>query len=484
MTASVIIGIVGLLFALALLVFLCYKGWDIMLVAFLCSLVVILTNAISWESIQAARQVAADALVASGGTDAAIAAAGPYTSFIAYFWDMLTKFGGGAGSFVTGYLLMFIFGSLFGQVMGDSGSAKAVALKLADWFGAKNAVIVVALATALLSYGGVNVFIVIFTVLPLANILFKQADIPRKLIVGATSLGAGTFTMTMLPGTPALTNIIPTRTLGTTATAAPVIGIVATVIMIVLGVLYLNRQEKKLRAAGEHFIPGPNDKDLDGEIDRSNLPNAFIAFLPMIIVIGILVPLSLIKSLAALIPATFAVVIALSLSILVCLLFNWKRFENKLKTVNTGLKNGVVPMIGIASIVGFGSIVAATVAFKAFVGIAMGLTFHPYISTGIAVNILAGITGSSSSGLQLFMTTLGPAFIEKGVNPEAFHRIASIAAGGLDSLPHSSAVVTTLLVCGLSHKEGYKYIGMICTVIPLIVLAVSIIMAIFMYPIA
>lgn len=434
------LGVIGVLIAIALIIYMAYKGWGIIPASLLCAIIVVLTNnGEIWKSLSV-----------------------DYINGFKYF----------AGT----YFLIFVLGALFGQVMGDSGSANAISLKLLDWFGQSKAILVVTLATAVLTYGGVNLFIVIFTVYPLSLVLFKAADIPKRLIVACIGTGGATLTMTALPGSPAIQNLIPAQVLGTTATAAPLMGIFCSVILLGAGIWYMESQAKKAHENGEHFVPGPRDNiDKISISDASQLPDWKMSFLPLIMVIVVIFLLK------GKIDALYGVSIALAVGIVLTYLFNWKRFSNPLKALNDGCANSVMALINTAAIVGFGFVVQNVPAFQAFVKFALGLKFHPLVSEVIAVNVIAGITGSASGGLTIFMKTMGPEFLKMGINPEALHRVASIASGGLDSLPHSGAVVTLLMVMGLTHKEAYKDLGVVTVVIPLIATAVAIAMGIFLY---
>lgn len=422
------LGVIGVLAAIALVIYLAFRGWSIIPASLLCSLVVILTNGAEiWPSLS-----------------------GSYAEGFKYF--------------IGAFFLIFIFGALFGKVMGDSGCANAVSYKLLDTFGHKRALLVVILATAILTYGGVNVFVVIFTIYPIAVILFKEADMPKRLIVGAVALGAGTFTMTALPGTPAIQNLIPAQILQTPPTAAPMLGIIAAIIMFALGFWYLSWQEKVAHANGEHFVPGPNDNmERLSLMDMSQLPDWRLAFLPLVVVIGLIIALKKIHPI-------YAVTIALAAGSLLTYVLFWKRIDSPLKTLNDGVSQSIMALLNTAAIVGFGFVVKNVVAFKSFMNFALNLPFPPFASAAAAVNIMAGITGSASGGLTIFMKTMGPAYMKMGLEPEVLHRICSIASGGLDSLPHSGAVITMLMVMGVTHKEGYKDLGMVTVIFPIFAL--------------
>ena len=427
------IGVIGVLVAIVLVIFLAYKGWGIIPASLICSIIVAVTN----------------------GVDVGESLSVNYAAGFTYF----------AGT----YFLIFVFGSIFGAAMSDSGSASSISRKLIDVFGSSRAILVVILATAVLTYGGVNLFIVIFTVYPIALILFQAENLPKRLIVATIALGAGTFTMTATPGSPAIQNLIPAEVLGTTPTAAPLLGIIATILIFGLGYWYILVQAKKARETGETFIPGPRDNmEKLALTDPTKVPNWFAAFLPLVVVIGLILGLK----------NTFdpmsTVGIALATGIIITFALHWKRFEKPLKALNEGSSNSVMPLINTSAIVGFGFVVQNVPAFQRFVEFALdlGTRFNPLVSAAVAVNIVAGITGSASGGLTIFMKTLGAEYISMGVDPEVLHRVASIASGGLDSLPHSGAVITLLMVMGVTHKEGYKDLGVVTLAIPLLVLAV------------
>jgi len=434
------LGVIGVLVAICLVIFLAYRGWSIIPASLLCAFIVVVTN----------------------GGDIWQAFSQNYANGFTYF----------AGT----YFLIFVLGALFGQVMGESGSASAIAYKLLELFGESKAIIVVTLATTILTYGGVNLFIVIFTVYPLALILFKAANLPKRLIVAAVGCGGATLSMTALPGSPAIQNLIPAQVLGTTATAAPLMGIVASVILLGCGLWYMEWQAKKARAIGDGFVPGPRDNmDKLALIDKSKLPDWKLALLPLVVVIG------LIFVLKNKVDALYGVNIALIAGILLTYAMHWKRIANPLKVLNDGCGNSIMALINTAAIVGFGFVVQNVAAFQSFVKFALGLPFHPLASAAVAVNVLAGITGSASGGLTIFMKTMGPAYLEMGVNPEALHRIAALASGGLDSLPHSGAVITVLMVMGLTHREGYKDLAAVTLVIPILAVIVAVLMGMLFY---
>jgi H+/gluconate symporter-like permease len=429
------VGVLGVLAAIGLIIYLAFKGWSIIPASLLCSLVVIVTNGAEvWPTIS-----------------------GSYADGFTYF--------------IGAFFLIFFFGALFGKAMADSGSANAISYKLLRVFGAKRAILVIILATATLTYGGVSVFVVIFTIYPIAAVLFKEADLPKRLIVGAIALGAGTFSMTSLPGTPAIQNLIPAQVMGTPATAAPVLGIVASIIMFSLGFWYLSWQSKLASQNEEHFVPGPND-DIEkmSLVEPELLPDWRLAFLPLVSVIALILVLRMLDPI-------YAVTIALASGTALTNILFWKRLASPLRTLNDGISQSVMALLNTAAVVGLGFVVKGVPAFESFVAFAVSLPFPPLVSAACAVNIMAGITGSASGGLTIFMKTMAPHYMELGLAPDVLHRICSVASGGLDSLPHSGAVITMLLVMGVTHREGYKDLGVVTVVFPLVATVIIILLA-------
>ena len=163
---------------------------------------------------------------------------------------------GSAAGFVAQFFPLFLLGALFGKLMEDSGSVSAIARFLSEKLGARRAILAVVLAGALVTYGGVSLFVAFFVIGPMAEALFREADIPRRLMPAAIALGTTTFTMTAMPGTPAIQNAIPMPFFGTTPFAAPGIGLVASLIMLLFGLAWLAFAEASARRSGAGFADG------------------------------------------------------------------------------------------------------------------------------------------------------------------------------------------------------------------------------------
>lgn len=397
------------------------------------------------------------------------------------------------GGYVIQFFPLFLLGALFGKLMEASGSARSIAQAIVQAVGPQRAILAVVLACAVLTYGGVSLFVVAFAVYPVGAALFRQANIPKRLIPGAIALGAFTFTMTALPGTPAIQNAIPIPFFGTDAFAAPGLGVIGAVIMFSLGMWWLNAQSRKLKAAGEGY--GDHD-DQDGSADAGYTPHWLVAMLPIVLVVVLNFAMSKVvlpqqdwsvlqgPQFGALQDAKpllgiWSIIVALVVANVLLVVLHWKRWTQLMQTVNEGATSSMLPILNTATEVGYGTVIASLAGFvlirDALMAVAPG---NPLVSQAIAVNVLAGITGSASGGMSIALNALGAQFLsmanEAGISPELLHRVATMASGCMDTLPHNGAVISLLVICKLTHKTSYKYIAMNTVVFPLIALAVVI----------
>ena len=474
-------GLAGVLFGLALLVWLAFRGWSVLLLA---------------------------------PAAALLAAAFAGEPLLAH-WTQ--TFMGSAAQFLAQFFPLFLMGALFGKLMEDSGSVTAIAQWMTDRLGTKHAMLAVVLAGALVTYGGVSLFVAFFVLAPMAEALFRSAAIPRRLMPAALALGTSTFTMSALPGTPAIQNAIPMPFFGTTPFAAPGLGVIAAAIMLGFGLWWLERARASAKRRGEGFgsdAPAPVDVAADdplvrerattaqafdpAEIHRSPTTDAgppiLLAVLPLAVVIGVNLLMSFVvlprmdtaflaeprwgaTSLSA-VGGVWSVAAALAAAIVVLLLVSGRRLPAVRQSMDAGANASVLPAISVASLVGFGAVVAALPAFAAVRDWVLGIEGGPLVSLAIATNILSALTGSASGGLTIALDALGPTYMrlaaEHGIDPALMHRVAVIGAGTLDSLPHNGAVVTLLAVCGSTHTKSYLDIVMAGIVSALLALMVVI----------
>lgn len=422
----------GILLGLILLIVLAYRGWSIIWTAPICAGIVALF----------------------GGLDLLEAYTDTYMQ--------------GFVDFTKDWFPVFILGAIFGKLMEYSGMAQSVASGIIKLFGKEKAIIGVILASSVLSFGGISVFVVVFAVYPLAVSMFREADIPRRLMPGTIIAGMMTFAMTALPGTPQIQNLIPTEYFGTTAAAAPIMGVAATLVMSVGSVFYLQRRERKLKKGGEGFVELEKNAENQKKLMK-NPPNIVLSLLPLF---SVIITLNILK---------WNIVIALLSGILLIIIFLMKRIKGMIPVLNEGAGDSVMAMINTSAAVGFGTVVRVVPGFQKLSDYILSIDANPLISLAIATNVLSGATGSASGGLGITLEALGEKYneiaISSGIAPEAFHRIASIASGGLDALPHNGAVLTILIVTGMTHQESYKDIAIIAIGIPLLSLIPVILLA-------
>jgi H+/gluconate symporter-like permease len=385
-------------------------------------------------------------------------------------------------NFLKLYFPVFLLGAIFGKLIELSGFSKAIVAAAIRVVGARRAMLSIVVVCALLTYGGVSLFVVVFAVYPFAAELFRQGDIPKRLIPGTIALGAFTFTMDALPGTPQIQNIIPTTFFGTTAWAAPVLGTLGGLFILVVGMAYLEWRRRSAAAAGEGYGDAAALLNEPAAFVGTKLAHPLVALLPLVLVgvsnklfttwipavygasysfdpavIGDAAPVVQETSKLA---AIWAVEGALLVGIASVLALAWK-------PVTAGFAEGTKAAIGgsllasmnTASEYGFGAVIAALPGFLV-VANALSSIPDPLANTAVTVTSLAGITGSASGGMSIALAAMADAFIANanaaGIPMEVLHRVAAMASGGMDTLPHNGAVITLLAVTGLTHRQAYK----------------------------
>ncbi|WP_447764810.1 GntP family permease [Pseudomonas reinekei] len=377
------------------------------------------------------------------------------------------------------YFPVFMLGAVFGKLIEVSGFARSIVNAISRVFGSSYSITCIVCVGGVLTYGGVSLFVVVFALYPFAAELFRRNNIPKRLIPATIALGAFTFTMDSLPGTPQIQNIIPTAFFGTDAYAAPWLGIIGAIFVAGCGITYLEMRRRSLMAKGEGYGSGHYNEP-EPPTDEAMI-SPWIAILPLVIVgVGNKLLLDLILSYygagsqvlvsfrpdfaavtqdATKMAAVWAVEGALTLGILATLALGWGRIRGKFtNSTQIAVTGSLLAGMNTASEYGFGAVIAALPGFK-LVADTLSNIENPLINLAVSVNVLAGITGSSSGGLSLTLGALGDHFIalaqQHAIPAEVMHRVASIAAGGMDTLPHNGAIITLLAVTGLSHRQAY-----------------------------
>lgn len=380
--------------------------------------------------------------------------------------------------FIKLYFPVFLLGAIFGKLIEISGFARSIVETVIKILGVHRAIPVIVTICALLTYGGVSLFVVVFAVYPFAAEMFRQSDIPKRLIPATIVLGALTFTMDALPGTPQIQNIIPTSFFDTTAWAAPILGIIGSIFILTVGLIYLELKRKKAKKNNEGYGTNlRNEPEIAADI---KLAHPMIAVLPLIVV-GVM-NLLLTHYIPAWYPNVFdfqlagmkdpisvdtkkilaiwAVIGALCSGIICIIIFSFKTiFKNFAENTKTAIGGAMLAAMNTGSEYGFGAIIAALPGFLVVAHSLEGIS-NPLLNEAITINILAGITGSASGGLSIALGAMADQFhtmaIQANIPLEVMHRVASMASGGMDTLPHNGAVITLLAVTGLTHREAYK----------------------------
>ena len=413
------LGMLGLLAAVACMIFLAYRGLGALPLTLLCAGIVALTGGMG-------------------------------------IWDAVSRLymGGYAGVYKS-YFLIFVFSAFYAKLMEESGSAAAIGYKLIDWFGSRHVMLVSILIVTALTYGGISLFVVIFAAAPILFLLFEQANLPRHLMLLVLMAGTGTTSMATLPGTPSLPNVVPTQYLGTTMMAAPVLSILCTATLFILCLMYARREERKARTRGEGYVPIPGARPASsGVMERNALPSAWMAFLPM----GVLLLIIILGSHWIRDAAMLTVAAMLAASVLTYA-FNLKTLGKlSLKhLLNKGLGDGIAAIGGLAAVVAFGAVVSASPAFQSLVQGLKGLNLHPYWKAVLACATVAGVTGSASASLRIVLDNMAGYFLASGVNLGILHRLSVMASATLSSLPHNSAMFLMLGHLGLTHRDAYRH---------------------------
>lgn len=429
-----VIGVAGVLISIVLIIYLGYKGVNLVLNSLLASVIIIVTNAMP-------------------------------------FWDAVANgYIPSMQNFVGSYLLLFILSSIYGNIMKKNGSASAIANGVFKVVGVKWAAIACIAVTAVMAYGGISAFVIVFAIYPIALPLFEKANISKNLMPAIFSFGAVTL-MQCIPGAPTGVNATAAAALGTNAFSGPVIGTICGIVGFIVAAVYVAWQTKILAGKGEGFVAGNEEA---GREERE-LPNLWRALLPLIAVILVMV---LTKNALT---TMNAVNTALAVGIVLSVLLTFGKSKNHvMKDITEGLESSYGTLITTAALMGLGGVIQMAPAFETFANFAHSLSdlFNPYIAAALSLNVFTGITATSLGGLTIFANTMVNDFITPAVNLSAFHRILAIAAGGLDTLPHCAMVATMMLVCGVKYKEAYKHVFVLSVLIPigLTVLAIALAM--------
>ncbi|WP_342429454.1 GntP family permease [Neobacillus sp. FSL H8-0543] len=450
--------LIAILLALGLLMFVAYRGFSVILFAPICALLAVLL----------------------------IEPAHVLPFFSGVFMEKMV-------GFIKSYFPVFLLGAIFGKVVEMSGIAESIAKTIVRMLGAKRAMLTIVLLGAILTYSGVSLFVAVFAIYPFAAQMFRQANIPKRLIPGTIALGAFTFTMDALPGTPQIQNVIPIAFFKTDIYAAPILGTIGAIFVLTMGLLYLEMRRKKAERAGEGYFGFGSENAAALELalvtEKETAPDLtteqsvlrqILAFVPLILV-GVTNKLFItfipqwypngfdfsaigLKTYAVDVPAVaaiWAIEMALVVGIVSSLAYNWKRVTGNFKEgLNQSIGGSLLATMNTGAEYGFGGVIAALPGFTKISDGISGTFTNPLVNGAVTTSTLAGITGSASGGMGIALGAMADkynqAIAAANIPPEVMHRVVAMASGGMDTLPHNGAVITLLAVTGLTHKQSYR----------------------------
>ena len=436
-----VIGIIGIIAALAVIIYLATKGFNILIIGPLCAIIIILTNQMN----------ILDALMFNTSTS--------------FMWSM--------AGFVAKFFPIFILGAILGKYMENSGAAYVIAQRILNKGDSNNAwkiLVAITIVGVILTYGGISAFVVLFVIVSLARPLFRAVNIPWHLIMIPLSLGAASFTMTMMPGCPSVQNIIPATIMGTPLTAAPLLGLFASAVFIILTLWYMRRALNQAQVNKETYTVTAAD---DVVYSPDNLPSLFKSVLPIALVIAILLPGSFMR-------IANIVYIALPIGIIISMILFHKHITSHIATLNGGATNALIPAVYTGAAVGFGIVVTSAPGFQIFSNLLSGIE-NPLISLASMTYVFTAVTGSGSGALGIVLQTFGQNYLASGMSPDVIHRIATIACMPMCGIAFGGGVFNLLAVTGLTHKEAYRHIFIVSIIIGTITLIASILFAMLVY---
>lgn len=435
-----IISVIGMILGVAVLIYLTFKGINGFVASIVGSIIVIITSGLP-------------------------------------FWGTLTgTYATSLGSTFGSYLFLFTIGSAYSELMKKSGAAESIANFLFRFLGMKATVAGTLIITFLLAYGGVNAFIIIFAVYPVAVPMFRKANV-SKLLMPAIFLYGAVVLNVVTPGAPSMLCIALSEKLGVTTFAAPTMAIVLLVAAFGFGIFYFTWAAGSLRARGIGFVASESDAELiAGSTSGKELPPIHLALLPYVVIIVLKLALANVMS------ASDGINTAMAVGAVVLVITNYKYLKGHIATdIVNGFLSSINPLLLTAALMGFASVVNACAGFQYFMDLAMLMAdkMNPYISAVIVTNVFSGITGASLSGTQIFCSTMADQFMSLGtVNAEALYKVVGMASMGMDTLPHCPTFVMEAQVCGVTTKESYPHVFIMTVITPIVLALIAAGMAI------
>ncbi|RDB60922.1 citrate transporter [Gordonibacter sp. 28C] len=431
------IGVVGIVAGLVFFVIAAMRGWNVLITSLVTAVIIALTN----------------------GMDVAAAMVGGESSYVT-----------GLAGFVQKNLLIFMGGAIMGEFMDKSGAAKSIANAIMSKVGTKSPYLVllgIAAVGAILTYAGISMFVAMFALIPLARPMFKECNIPWHLFCAAWTLGACSFTMAMIPGVPAIAWINAANGCGVSLTAAPVMGIVGSVIAIAVSCLYIKFALKRAQAKGEVYEVAEGESRI---ADDKPVPNVLVALLPLVLLIAIII-------VGSQLGVANIVYIAMIVAVVASMILFGKHIDSQRDVLGNGAKAALGPALFTSAAVGVGTVAAASVGFTVIYEAIFSMPGGTYVSAATMAAVLGGVMGSGSGAVGIIAGNFLDPYLATGVDPAALAKIIATSATIGGALPNSGAMFGMLAAMGLNHKNSYKHIAAISIGAGLCALVVMIVMA-------
>lgn len=350
--------------------------------------------------------------------------------------------------FIASNFAIFLLGSILAKYMDKSGATISIANKVLSLVGTKNpynALVALFIISAILTYGGINVFVIIFALIPMAKPIFKQLNISWKLVIIPIFGGTSTFTMTMLPGAPSLHNVVPTTALGTTLTSGALLGIAASIVAIVFILIFMKISLVRSLRKGETFTLSKVDEINDGNTNRK-LPSFVISLLPIVVLLAIILIFSSVNNI---------IIVALIVAILLSAILFRKEIKQQKEVLNEGANESLGSTIATGSTIAFGSIATSVPAFKSIFQLIQSIPGPPVLSLMVGTGLIGGITASAVGAIGISVANFAPYYLELGLDPETIHRAIAIGSGALSIVPYSGFLIIFNNLTGLSMKDTF-----------------------------
>lgn len=404
---------IGFILAIALLVYMIIRGIDMITATVVTAAVILVTSGLNiWEG-------------------------------------FLTTYSGGIGEFVASWFLILGLGGVFGQLVLEAGLATRIAKTLTQKLGAKMVGAVILICCFFITLLGINGYIMVFVMYPIADNLLYQNKMDRRvlpfLILGGGACGNG-FAYSL-----DVCNVLPGNYLNTSLGSAPVLSFIFTAVAAACYFLYFNYAQKQSRKqyTQEQLLAMYSDES--GIASDESLPGFALSILPFAVVLGAVVATSGWGT-------SISILFSLLIGILLITATQFKRVKNIKNSIKTGSSSGLNSMLTVGAVMGLSRVLGASPVFQQLQEAVLNLNMPMYLKAFFGTTVLTGLTGSAISGETIFMESFARAFIEMGIQPEAFHRIVTEAALVLNKLPNSSVAILTMSICGCRFKDSYKHI--------------------------